>query len=121
MHYQRLYDYRFRKVSQARRNDVWEAVAPMLYEWLKCPDRVLDPAAGRCEFINAVPSAERWAVDAVAYEEVEAQDGIQLIVSGIMEADLPREYFEGIFVSNFLSICRPRRRSPVFSSGCMTA
>jgi hypothetical protein len=100
--YQRLYEYRFRNVSQRRRDDVWAAVAPMLYERMKRPERMLDPAAGRCEFINAVPSAERWAVDAVAYEEGIAQEGTRLIVSDIMEADLPREYFGGVFVSNFL-------------------
>lgn len=102
MDYQRLYDYRFRNVAQGRRDDVWAAVAPMLYERLKRPERILDPAAGRCEFINAIPSAERWAVDAVAYEEIVAKDGIRLIVSEIMKADLPREYFGGVFVSNFL-------------------
>lgn len=102
MNYQRLYEYRFRKVAQGRRDDVWVAVAPMLFELLKRPERVLDPAAGRCEFINAVPSAERWAVDAVAYEEGVAREGTRLIVSEIMEADLPQDYFGGVFVSNFL-------------------
>jgi len=66
MNYERLYEYRFREISQGRRGHCWAAVAPMLYELLKRPERVLDPAAGRFEFINAVPSAERWAVDAVA-------------------------------------------------------
>jgi hypothetical protein len=102
MNYQRLYEYRFRDVAQGRRDDVWVAVAPMLYERLKRPERVLDPAAGRCEFINAVPSRERWAVDAVAYEEGVGREGTRLIVSEIMQADLPRDYFGGVFVSNFL-------------------
>lgn len=102
MNYQRLYEYRFRNVAQDRRDGVWNAVAPMLYELLKRPERVLDPAAGRCEFINSVPSGERWAVDAVAYDEGVAKQGTHLIVSEIMEADLPREYFGGVFVSNFL-------------------
>lgn len=102
MNYERLYQYRFRNIAQDRRDDVWVAVAPMLFELLKRPDRVLDPAAGRCEFINAVPSAERWAVDAVAYDEGVAREGTRLIVSEIMEADLPEEYFGGVFVSNFL-------------------
>jgi hypothetical protein len=102
MDYQRLYEYRFRGVDQRRRSDVWVAVAPMIHELLGRPERVLDPAAGRCEFINAVPAAERWAVDAVAYEEGVPRDGTHLIVSEIMEADLPQEYFGGVFVSNFL-------------------
>jgi hypothetical protein len=102
MNYQRLYEHRFRDVAQSRRDDVWSAVAPMLYDILKQPERVLDPAAGRCEFINAVPSTERWAVDAVAYEEGVARPGTRLIVSEIMQAELPRDYFNGVFVSNFL-------------------
>ncbi len=102
MNYQRLYEYRFRGIDQRRRDDVWVALAPMLHELLGRPERVLDPAAGRCEFINAVPAAERWAVDAVAYEEGIAREGTRLIVSEIMEADLPRDYFGGVWVSNFL-------------------
>jgi SAM-dependent methyltransferase len=102
MDYQRLYDYRFRNVSQNRRDDVWSTVAPLLYEKLNRPVRVLDPAAGRFEFINAVPSTERWAVDAVAYGDAMAREGTRLIIAEIMKVDLPREYFAGIFVSNFL-------------------
>jgi hypothetical protein len=102
MNYQRLYEHRFRDVAQGRRNDVWDAVAQMLYELLKRPERVLDPAAGRCELINSVPAPERWAVDAVAYEEGVARKDTHMIVSNIMDADLPSEYFGGIFVSNFL-------------------
>jgi len=102
VNHQRLYEYRFRGVDQKRRDDVWAALAPMLHEALGRPQRVLDPAAGRCEFVNAVPAAERWAVDAVEYEEGVPNEGIHLVVSEIMDADLPGEYFDGIFVSNFL-------------------
>jgi hypothetical protein len=102
MNYQRLYEYRFRDVAQDRRTVVWNAVADTLYRLLKRPVRVLDPAAGRCELINAVPSPERWAVDAIAYEEGAAAEGTRLIVSNIMDADLPARHFDGIFVSNFL-------------------
>lgn len=102
MNRQRLYEYRFRNVTQGRRDAVWAAVAEMVYQRLRCPERLLDPAAGRCEFINAVPSAERWAVDAVAYDEGVVSEGTRLIISEIMDADLPREYFDGVFVSNFL-------------------
>lgn len=102
VNYQRLYEYRFRNITQGRRDSVWAIVAQMLYETLGRPDRVLDPAAGRCEFINAVPSPERWGVDAVAYDGRVAREGTRLIVSEIMEADLPREYFDGVFISNFL-------------------
>jgi hypothetical protein len=102
MNYERLYEYRFRAIDQRRRDEVWTALAPMLHKRLGNPKRVLDPAAGRCEFINAVPAEERWAVDAVAYEEGIAREGTRLIVSEIMAAELPSEYFGGVFVSNFL-------------------
>ena len=58
--YQRLYEYRFQNVDQGRRERVWEAIAPVIWERLGQPGRLLDPAAGRCEFINAAPAAERW-------------------------------------------------------------
>lgn len=63
---------------------------------------MLDPAAGLCEFINAVPAQERWAVDRVAYEAGVADPGVRTVVSDVMSADLPREHFDGIWVSNFL-------------------
>ena len=100
--YQRLYEYRFRNVDQAKREHAWKAIAPVIYEWIDRPERMLDPAAGRCEFINAVPAAERWGVDAVKYEETVLREGTRLLVSDIMQADLPSSYFDGIFVSNFL-------------------
>lgn len=62
INYQRLYEHRFKDVDQTRRDLVWGAIAPTVYEWLGQPDRVLDPAAGRCEFLNAVPSQERWGL-----------------------------------------------------------
>jgi SAM-dependent methyltransferase len=102
VNHQRLYEFRFRGVDQQRRDDVWAALAPMLHEALGRPARVLDPAAGRCEFINASAAAERWAVDAVAYEEGVPAAGIHLVVAEIMDADLPHEYFDAVFVSNFL-------------------
>jgi SAM-dependent methyltransferase len=102
VNYERLYKYRFRDVEQGRREDVWRAVAPMIYERLGRPARVLDPAAGRREFIDAVPSPERWAVDAVDHAEGGVREGTRVIVSEIMDAELPLDYFDGIFVSNFL-------------------
>ncbi len=66
------------------------------------PARVLDPAAGMGEFIGTVQAEERWAVDMVAHEQAGAFEGVNLIVSEIMSAELPRAHFDGIFVSNFL-------------------
>jgi hypothetical protein len=102
MNYQRLYEYRFRDIDQNSRTAVWGEIAPFIHEQLGRPDRVLDPAAGRGEFINAVPAAERWAVDQVEYAEGTYDGGVNAVVSDIFDAELPDDHFGGIFVSNFL-------------------
>jgi SAM-dependent methyltransferase len=102
VNYQRLYEYRFRDVDQGARASVWREIAPFIHEQLGHPRRVLDPAAGRGEFINAVPAQERWAIDQVAYAEGTYEAGVKAVVSDIFDAELPAEHFEGVFVSNFL-------------------
>jgi SAM-dependent methyltransferase len=69
---------------------------------LGSPDRVLDPAAGRCEFLNAISAAERWGVDLVDYEESWAAPEVKMVYGDAMDVDLPTGYFGGIWVSNFL-------------------
>jgi SAM-dependent methyltransferase len=101
VNYQRLYEYRFRGIDQDVRARVWREIARHIYEELGRPDRVLDPAAGRGEFI-AIPARERWAVDAVVYEETTYEPGVHSIVSDALKVDLPAGHFDGVFVSNFL-------------------
>jgi len=100
--YRRLYEYRFRDVPQASRDAVWGEIAHYLYDVLGRPARVLDPAAGRGEFIDAVPARERWAVDRMPPEEGTLRDGTRFVVGDIMEVDLPAGGFDAAFVSNFL-------------------
>jgi Methyltransferase domain len=103
MDYERLYAYRFRGIDQAARERVWEEIAPYLNERvLGSPHRLLDPAAGRREFIANAPAGERWAVDAVDYGEAAEGSGVRVIVADIMAAELPSDHFDGVFVSNFL-------------------
>jgi hypothetical protein len=99
--YERLYSWRFRDVNQADRQAVWQEIARYIHERMGMPSRVLDPAAGRGEFINAVPAAERWGVDRVGHG-APATAGVKMIIADIMAAKLPAGYFEGVFVSNFL-------------------
>jgi SAM-dependent methyltransferase len=101
INYQRLYAYRFRDVDQARRQEVWTEIARYLYERLGAPRSVLDPAAGRGEFISAVPAADRWGVDLVKQGDLESA-GVKMIIADIMDAELPADYFDGVFMSNFL-------------------
>ena len=102
MNHQRLYEYRFKDIDQDARAAVWVPIAEHVHGLMGRPGTVLDPAAGRGEFINAVPATERWAVDAVSYEEGTHAAGVKVIVSDIFEADLPEQHFDGVFVSNFL-------------------
>jgi ubiquinone/menaquinone biosynthesis C-methylase UbiE len=102
MNFQRLYEYRFRDIDQDARTAVWEEIAPHVWELMGRPQTLLDPAAGRGEFINAAPASDRWAIDMVAYEEGTFRDGTTFVVSDIFEADLPEKHFDGIYISNFL-------------------
>jgi SAM-dependent methyltransferase len=102
MNHQRLYEYRFRDVDQRAREAVWSEIGPYVHRRLGSPDRVLDPAAGRCEFLNAIAAAERWGVDLVDYEESWAAPGVKMVYGDVNEVDLPDAYFGGIWVSNFL-------------------
>jgi SAM-dependent methyltransferase len=102
VNYQRLYEYRFRDIDQTLRTAVWKQIAAHIYEELRRPERVLDPAAGRGEFINGVPARERWAVDAVAYEEGTHAADVTVVVADIAEAELPSGFFDAVWVSNFL-------------------
>ena len=102
MNYERLYEYRFRGIDQDARAAVWTEIAPHVHGLMGRPQVVLDPAAGRREFINAVPAKERWAVDEVAYPEAAKNSDVETITSKIMEAALPESHFDGVFVSNFL-------------------
>ena len=99
--YARLYEYRFRDVEQTGRLAVWREIARYVHARMGAPERVLDPAAGRGEFIRSIPAAERWAVDLVKQADLEA-DNVKMIISDIMEAELPADYFDGVWVSNFL-------------------
>ena len=101
INYERLYEYRFRDVDQAGRQAVWVEIARYVHERMGSPERVLDPAAGRGEFISAVPAKERWGVDLVKQADLEAT-GVNMVIADIMRAELPAEYFDGVFVSNFL-------------------
>ena len=99
--YERLYSWRFRNVDQAGRQAVWREIAHYLHQRMGTPSRVLDPAAGRGEFITAVPAAERWGVDRVGQGDP-ASAGVKMIIADVMASELPDSYFDGVFVSNFL-------------------
>lgn len=102
MNFQRLYEYRFRDVDQDARRAVWSEIGPFVQRRLGDPQRVLDPASGRCEFLNSVSAEERWGVDLVDYEESWADPGVKIVVGDVMDVDLPGDYFDAVWISNFL-------------------
>jgi SAM-dependent methyltransferase len=100
--YSRLYEYRFQGVDQGSRQLVWNEIAAFLWERMGRPRRVLDPAGGRGEFVNAVPAEERWLVDVVDYAERQTDPRVRIVIGDLFEIDLPHAYFDGVFASNLL-------------------
>ncbi len=100
INYERLYQFRFRHVDQRKREAVWREIAAYIYDRMGRPETVLDPAAGRCEFINSVPATDRWAVDAVDHGN--CGPGVKAVYADIFDAALPPDHFGGVLVSNFL-------------------
>ncbi len=98
----RLYEYRFRGIDQSTRQGLWSDLAPFIHEKMGRPERVVDPAAGRGEFLLGLPGVERWAVDLEAHADLDASTGIRFIRGNALTVGLPVDYFDGVFMSNFL-------------------
>jgi SAM-dependent methyltransferase len=102
VNHQRLYEYRFRGVDQQDRIAVWRVISRFIHREMGSPQRILDPAAGRGEFILSIEAAERWAVDMIRQQDYAGQADLRFVESDIFAAELPEAHFDGVFVSNFL-------------------
>lgn len=103
MNYKRIYEYRFKDVDKERKLLVWKEIAEFLYsKHLNAPEKIIDPAGGLCEFINAVPSSEKWTVDLDEGVKLHADKNVKTIIGNNLNVELPDNYFDGIFISNFL-------------------
>ena len=103
MNYDLIYEYRFRGITKDEKQKVWTEISRYLYRRMGYPQTVLDPAAGFCEFINSVPASEKWALDQnLTFLEQHAAPGVHTIGGNCLLAELPEEYFDAVFVSNFL-------------------
>jgi SAM-dependent methyltransferase len=100
--YSRLYEFRFKDVDQHKRQVVWNEIARYLWNRMGRPRRVLDPAGGRGEFVNAVPAEERWLVDVVDYPERQTDPRVRIVIGNLFEIELPDSYFDAVFASNLL-------------------
>jgi len=117
MNYDLIYKYRFRGITKDVKRKVWTEISRYLYGRMGCPQTVLDPAAGFCEFINSVPASEKWALDQnLAFLEQHAEPGICTIGGNCLEAELPEAYFDAVFVSNFLEHLQDVEEIVVFFS-----
>jgi SAM-dependent methyltransferase len=101
INFERMYEYRFKGVDQARRQAVWNEISVDIYRRMGRPSIILDPSAGRCEFLNALSDSERWSVDQVDNSSFR-DPSIRALMSNIFEAELPSCFFDGVFASNFL-------------------
>ncbi|MES2111285.1 MAG: methyltransferase domain-containing protein [Bacteroidota bacterium] len=102
MNYERIYAYRFKGIDREKKLSTWKIIAEFMFKKLGNPASVMDPAAGDCEFINQVPAGERWAVDMGEHTRRAAQAGVKVLIGDNLEVELPKDYFGGVYVSNFL-------------------
>jgi len=99
----RLYQARFAPSEIAAKDRVWTILCKDFFSrYVKPTDRVLDVAAGRCEFINHIECAEKYAYDANPDTARFAAHDVGLVVGDCRDMSaLPVASFDVVFVSNF--------------------
>ncbi|MCG8699547.1 MAG: class I SAM-dependent methyltransferase [Bacteroidales bacterium] len=103
MNFEKIYEYRFKDVKDISKISTWEILSSFLHKKLSCPEKIIDPAAGMCEFINAVPSKEKWAVDLdESFLNKHASNNVKKQIGNALDISLPDNYFDAVFISNFL-------------------
>ena len=96
---------------------IWTEIARFIHDQLNKPNIVLDPAGGLCEFINAVPAREKWAIDLnEAFLDANALPEVKKIIGNNLEVLIPEDYFEGVFISNFLEHLHSQEEVALFLS-----
>lgn len=103
MNYDRIYEYRFKGIDAEKKQRTWQLISEFIQKKLHAPKTILDPAAGNCEFINSFPGpSEKWAVDMNEQLRKYASPEVKVIIGNNLQVELPENYFEGVFISNFL-------------------
>ena len=97
----KVYQFRFAGLRQDKKDATWAIVTRWIESRLDNPKSVLDPAAGRGEFIIESRALERWACD-LSDQRDSWPTGVTTRFGNICDIDLPEDYFDLIFVSNFL-------------------
>jgi SAM-dependent methyltransferase len=108
-----LYRHRFPAEMLASRAAVWKVLCDSWFSrYVEPGSKVLEIAAGYCEFINNIRAAERVAVDLNPSTRQHAAAGVmvyELAAERIADA-LPHDHFDAVFMSNFLEHCRSREQ-----------
>lgn len=98
-----LYRLRFSPSERAAKDRVWAVLCEDFFSRFVTPDdRVLDVAAGYCEFINHIRCKEKWAIDMNPDAREFANSNVRVVLGSCLDmSSLPTEYFDVAFVSNF--------------------
>lgn len=106
-----LYRHRFPREMLDRRAAVWRVLCNSWFARYIPPNaRVLEVAAGYCEFINNIKAAEKVAVDLNPQtKEFAAPDvAVHLVAAEQLASVIKPGTFDTVFMSNFLEHCRSR-------------
>ena len=99
----RLYRARFSSTDIAKKDKVWAILCDDFFSRFVNPgDRVLEIAAGYCEFINHIKCAEKYAYDANPDTVAHAAKDVKVVIGDCRNmSELKPEYFDVAFASNF--------------------
>ncbi|MEW6734034.1 MAG: methyltransferase domain-containing protein [Acidobacteriota bacterium] len=106
-----LYRRRFPAEILAHRAKIWKILCNNWFSrYIPSTARVIEIAAGYCEFINNIDASERVAIDLNPETRKYAAPAVtvyQIAAERLTEV-VPLAYFEIAFMSNFLEHCRSR-------------
>jgi SAM-dependent methyltransferase len=98
----RLYQARFGAAEVAAKDRVWNILCHDFFSRFVGPtDRVLDVAAGYCEFINHIECAEKFAYDANPDTARFAAPSVKFVIGDCRDMSALPSGFDVAFVSNF--------------------
>ena len=99
----RLYRARFSLTEIAKKEKVWSILCDDFFSRFVNPgDRVLEIAAGYCEFINHIKCGEKYAYDANPDTVAYAAKDVKVVIGDCRNmSELKPEYFDVAFASNF--------------------
>jgi SAM-dependent methyltransferase len=107
----RLYQARFSRADVASKDRVWALLCRDFFaRFVNQGDRVLEIAAGYCEFINHIQCAEKYAYDANPDTASFAARDVKVVLGDCRDMSmLPAAYFDVVFASNFLEHLESKR------------